>query len=203
MLTQKEKEKAVRREAYRPVGIILMGLFLLLSADVDAQPTPGTRPFVQKRGDTTPCEPPDLVKIKVPKDFRIVYRRQPLDIERSSAEITVDAGGNFTEVHNHFYPGKGPEKRTVAKRRLTPGSVKKIYAQVLACGFFSLNETYSIGSVHHHSESHWESLDVTANGKKHHVYTTLYPVERFDTIVSVLTSVVQEKKQQTSSGGMK
>ena len=139
--------------------------------------------------DTKPCGTIRLDQAKVPEDFAITFRIGPVQADRGTTTITkVLASGHATvEAAGWSRPGHRRTVETTKQRQLSALDLQKVYATVLACGFFELNQSYWNKNVVDGAVS---SLDVTAGGKTHSVVIHHYPVTRFATIVSAVNEAL-------------
>ncbi|MHC1728150.1 MAG: hypothetical protein AB9866_19455 [Syntrophobacteraceae bacterium] len=160
--------------------LLFPGSGVLLAQDKPS-PTPPAPP-----SDMTPCTEVDIKGLNVPPDFFIVYRAGPTHGNRPGrrTHVAVDANG----VVKYFV---GSVSRTTGKplelplkqRKISKEKVKRVYARVVACGFFDLNKNYRNPRIRDGGYSH---LSVTAAGKTHSVNVSHSSVRRFSSIMDTL-----------------
>jgi hypothetical protein len=141
--------------------------------------------------DTTPCREIAPEQVTVPDDFSLVFRDGGW---RGATTITkVSASGYATidieEPRRSGIGGGRPEITKTTRRQLSEQAIRRVYASVLACRFFELNESYWNTKV---LDGWSESLNVTAGGKKHNVNRHYYRVNRFESIVSALKQALEK-----------
>jgi hypothetical protein len=166
--------------------MVLLAILLSLEAGVlfaQDKPAPARSAIPS---DMTPCTEVDMKAISVPPDFAITYRDGPRhgNWPGRRTHINVDANG----VVNYFkgsVSGKtsGSAELPLKQRRISKEKVKRIYARVVACGFFDLNRNYSNPHIR---DGGFRSLSVTADGRGHSVSVSHSSVKRFSSIADTL-----------------
>ena len=129
-------------------------------------------------------------------------------ISASSANFSITSGGgpahaawgaaNATTVNARGEVNQREDVRpeqtgtaTATARTITREAVKRIYAQVVACGFFELEPTYRDPQVMDGGSNY---VSVTANGKTHSVAMVNFDVDRVWSIVRVLREEIEAPK---------
>lgn len=103
---------------------------------------------------------------------------------------TIYASGRATITEVQRSKGRaGPREEKTTEQQLPKQAIRRLYASVLAYGFFELNASYWNKRIIDGSTS---SLEVTAGGKKHQVIVHHYSVERFRTIISALNEALEK-----------
>jgi len=166
--------------------IVLSAILLLLEAGaLPAQDKPSRTPPVPP-SDMTPCTEVDTKGISVPPDFTIGYHSGPSHAHWPGrrVHVTVDASGVVKYFVGSASGTKGkPPEIPLKQRKISKDQVKRIYAQVIACGFFELNRGYSNPRIR---DGGYRTLSVTADGKTHNVGVHHFHVHRFSSIVDTL-----------------
>lgn len=136
--------------------------------------------------DSIPCGQADQDGEPVPDDFSITTGGGPAHADWGGASsITINARG---EVSGRVSRRGQPDAAAPAVRPLTPQAVKRIYAQVLACGFFDLEPEYRDRRV---MDGGVDRMAVTANGKTHTVVLANFTLDRLSAITRVLEEELQ------------
>jgi hypothetical protein len=153
-----------------------------------------TNAFAQRPAqpqDTTPCAKIAPARIAVPDDFSLTFRSGPTHASWGpSRTTTVFASGRVTIKEVQRSKGRAAlREETTTERQLAKNAVRRLYAGVVACGFFELDKSYWNKRVMDGSTS---SLEATASGKKHQVIVHHYTVERFRTIVAALNEALEK-----------
>jgi hypothetical protein len=112
----------------------------------------------------------DLKKIEVPNDFVIVHSSGPAHADRGTVtKIYVNAGGEVTVTERAGFRAQKMRGLPAVQERsgkVSHAAVKRIYAQVAAGDFFSVQDPPQ------RHRNGWSSvLIVTAQGKSHSVRT--------------------------------
>jgi hypothetical protein len=136
--------------------------------------------------DEIPCGQADVQERTVPPDFALREERGGgIAGNLGASSIAVNAAGAVTRT-----PGAMPNAggTPAPPRAIPPAGVVRIYAQVLACGFFDLNPRYDTPGV---SDGPSMSLTVTAGARTHAVSVSSFGVDRVATIIDVLTQEIE------------
>jgi hypothetical protein len=138
--------------------------------------------------DNTPCKSVNMKTVTVPEDFSITYITGPLHAGWGRKTVlTVTANGEVTQ--KEFSGSRGlPPKEKITKYFIKKEQIKKIYAQVIACDFFSLDKKYW---NQHIRDGGSQYLEVISDGKTHDVTTYYYNVKRFSSIVHVFEQEIK------------
>jgi hypothetical protein len=174
------------------MGGKMRGIARLLSAGIAMLLVTGAlaQPPAQPQ-DTTPCRKIAPERLSVPDDFSLSFRSGPTHADWGTTTITtVNASGRATITEVRRAKGRsGPREEKTTERQLSKQAIQRVYASVVACGFFELDKSYWNRKVMDGSTS---SLQITAGGKKHQVVVHHYTVERFRTIVSALNEALEK-----------
>lgn len=151
---------------------------------LQSSPAPGSGSGFER--DSVPCGQADQDGEEVPPDFSITAGSGPAHADWGGAtSTTINASG---EVSGRVSRRGEADAAAPAVRPLTQKAVKRIYAQVLACGFFDLAPEYRDRRV---MDGGVTSMAVTANGKTHTVVLANFNLDR----VSAIEHVLQEELQ--------
>jgi hypothetical protein len=160
------------------VRLIAASVFLALIASPSLALAPPS--------DSAPCGKVESGQITVPEDFVITYREGPHGLAFGRQRtLRVFAAGDFV-IEQIVLRGIVPEEEDVkilVKNRISPGRVRRIYARLLACDFFALEQRYDNRDIRGGKQ---EIIHVTANGKSHSVGVHYFLVRRFSTIRSTI-----------------
>ena len=164
--------------------LLSAGIAMLLATGALAQPPAQPQ-------DTTPCRKIAPERLSVPDDFSLVFRSGPTHADWGTTTITtVNASGLATLKEVRRAKGRGgPREEKSTDRQISKQAIRRLYASVVACGFFELDKSYWNRRVMDGSVS---SLQVTAGGKTHNVVVHHYPVDRFRTIVAALNEALEK-----------
>lgn len=140
--------------------------------------------------DDIPCGQADQDGEEVPANFSITSGGGPAHAAWGAANATtVNARGEVNQRED-VRPGQTGAV-TATARTITREAVKRIYAQVVACGFFELEPTYRDPQVMDGGSNY---VSVTANGKTHSVAMVNFDVDRVWSIVRVLGEEIEAPK---------
>lgn len=173
----------ILRSTGRPGLLVLLGSSLALVALSALSSWAAGPPWPV---DNSRCGKVDANSITVPEDFRITYKEGPqgLPFGRETT-LRVLATGDFV-IEQIALRGRVPKKEDVkvlVKNRISLGRVKRIYARVVACDFFSLEQYYDNRNIR---DGKQEFIHVTADGKSHYVGVHYFLVHRFSAIRSTI-----------------
>ncbi|MGA2938952.1 MAG: hypothetical protein ABSF52_17905 [Syntrophobacteraceae bacterium] len=162
--------------------VILTILMCLATAGFPAQDELSGKPPALNSGNA-PCTEMDITELTVPPDFLLVYK-------------SGDSHGNrpgprtYIEVHANgilkYFTGRwrgGSVQLPLEQLEISQENVKRIYAKVVGCGFFDLNEHYSNPRIMGGFSTY---MSVTASGKSHGVSVSNTSVKRFDSVFKTL-----------------
>jgi hypothetical protein len=168
----------------RGIARLLSAVAMLLATGALAQPPAQPQ-------DTTHCRKVAPDHVSVPNDFSLAFRSGPTHADWGTTTITtVNASGLATLKEVRRAKGRGgPREEKTKERQLSTQAIQRVYASVVACGFFELDKSYWNRRVMDGSVS---SLQVTAGGKTHNVVVHHYPVDRFRSIVSALNDALEK-----------
>jgi hypothetical protein len=165
---------------------LLLAMLMCLGAGVlRAQDKPSSAP-PPPHSDMTPCAQVDIKAISVPSDFSIDYFEGPSHSNWPGrrTQVTVGSDGVVKYFVGNVPLTRGtPSELPLKQRKISKEKVKRIYARVVACGFFELNKSYFNPSIR---DGGYHHLSVTANGKAHSVNVAYSSVRRFSSIVETL-----------------
>jgi hypothetical protein len=136
--------------------------------------------------DVKPCAEVDMNAISVPSDFSIAYFAGPSHRNWSGRRIQVVVGADGVVkyfVGNVPRTKGAPSELPLKQRKISKEQVKRIYARVVACGFFDLKRSYRNPRIR---DGGYSRLSVTADGRTNHVSVSYYSVTRFSSIVAAL-----------------
>jgi hypothetical protein len=141
--------------------------------------------------DYIPCGQADLEGEEVPSDFSMTSGGGPSHAEWGLARaLSLNAKG---EVVRRTSGGRDLAAPTdVPAGIIARDAVRRIYAQVIACGFFELEKEYWDRSVMDGGSSY---LTVTAGGRTHTVTLVNHGFERVGAIVGVLEAEITARRQ--------
>jgi len=145
-----------------------LGLTILLSICVQA---------VEKA--ESPCKQIDIAQVEVPADFLIEYQSERL-LQGNVDYLEVNSEGNviISKRENHE-----ARKQVIKKYKIVKPRIKTIYAKVLACDFFHMQDYYCADPQI--EDGGVDCLEVTAKGEKRRVIVR-NSVPKFDASVQVL-----------------
>jgi hypothetical protein len=136
--------------------------------------------------DATPCVGVDMKAVSVPSDFSITYFSGPShrNWPGRRTQVTVNADGVVKYFVGNAPRTKGaPPELPLKQRKISKERVKRIFARVVACGFFDLKRNYRNPRIR---DGGYRHLSVTADGKTNSVNVSYYSVTRFSSIVAAL-----------------
>jgi hypothetical protein len=166
----------------------MRGMFHLLSAMIAVLLATSAlaQPSVLAQ-DTTPCGKVEIAPVSVPDDFTLIFRSGPTHADWGTTTTTmVKASGLVTLTERGKRRGSPREEKST-NQQISKQAIGRLYATVMACGFFELDKSYWNRSV---MDGWVESLQVTAGGKTHNVVVHHYPVSRFQMVISALNKAL-------------
>jgi hypothetical protein len=139
--------------------------------------------FAQSKYEVlTPCQRVVTAGLNVPADFVVSVNHGPRRASRGNHfHAEIHASGKVLIEEERRSEGK--LVKITSNRTISEQSVRKIYATVIACKFFTLKENYSRPRLRGGSST---NISVTANGKQHSVTISRYTVTRFQTLQNTI-----------------
>jgi hypothetical protein len=124
-----------------------------------------------------------MTEIIVPHDFMIVYASGDSHGGRPGPRTHIEVLANgILKYFNGYWKG-GSAQLPLEQREISQENVKRIYVQVVGCGFFDLDEHYRNPRIMGGISSY---ISVRASGKTHGVSASGYSVQRFNSILKTL-----------------
>jgi len=174
----------IKGECMKPgtLVVILTILLCLATAGFAAQDELSGKSPTLSSGNA-PCAEIDITELTVPPDFLIFYKDGDSHGNRPGprTHIEVHANGIFK-----YFTGSwrgGSVQLPLEQREISQENVKRIYAKVIGCDFFDLNEYYSNPRIMGGFSTY---MSVTASGKSHGVSVSNTSEKRFDSVRKAL-----------------
>lgn len=135
------------------------------------------------RDNRSACRKINEARVKVPSDFAIFIASTASHTSRNN-QIEIRASGRVEKTSTRRNKTGGRETVT-SEHQVSEAVVRKIYAMVLACNYFSLYKSYRKRGVR---SGYVRALGVTAAGRSQTTSVMYLSVKRFDTIFSAVAS---------------
>jgi hypothetical protein len=174
----------MKEECMKPgiLAVILTMLLFSAMAGFSAQDEHSGKLPALNSGNA-PCAEIDITELNIPPDFLIVYTSGDSHANRPGPRTYIEVHANgILKYFTGSWRG-GSVQLPLEQREISQDNVKRIYAKVIGCGFFDLNEHYSNPRIMGGFSTY---MSVTASGKSHGVSVSNTSVKRFDSILKTL-----------------
>jgi hypothetical protein len=166
-------------------GILVVILTILLCLEAAGYPAQdelsGKSPALNS--GNAPCTEMDITELTVPPDFLIFYKDGDSHGNRPGPRTHIEVHANgILKYFTGSWRG-GSVQLPLEQREISQDNVKRIYAKVIGCGFFDLNEHYNNPRVMGGFSTY---MSVTASGKSHGVSVSNTSEKRFDSVRKAL-----------------